>query len=80
MPKSPDSKRQTTNLYAKYSGVAFNMAVAIGLGVYLGGKLDTKYGTERPYFAALGAIVGLSAVMYQLFRMLAQDNKKQQKK
>lgn len=79
MEKSPDSKKPATNAYAKYTGIAFNMAVAIGLGVWLGSKADRKYGTETPYFAALGAVLGLAVSFLQLYRMLTDDERRKKK-
>lgn len=76
MPKSPDSRKRAINDYAKYSGMGFSMAIAIGLGVWLGGLADEKYQTEMPYFAALGAIIGLAAVMTSLFKTLGSENKR----
>ena len=68
----PEKKKKSYNAALKYSGMAFQMVVAIGIGVFLGGKLDSQLGSEdgRGIFTALGAILGLAAAFYLILKDL----------
>lgn len=48
----------------KYSGVGFQIAGALALGVFIGYKLDQKIKTTGPYFTVGFALVFLVAGMY----------------
>lgn len=57
----PDSSMRT---YARYSGMAVQMAVIILISVWGGVKLDELTGTEKPVFTAILSLVGVSAAIY----------------
>jgi len=61
---------------AKYSGLAFSMAIAVGIGVYLGGKLDVYMQTDKPYWTAALAVFFLFVSMYSSLRDLINPPKK----
>lgn len=50
--------------------MGFQLAVAIGLGVMAGLKLDEWLGWEQPLGTAVMALVGLAAGMYQVLNAL----------
>ncbi len=50
--------------YARYSGMALQLAVPIAIGVFLGQKLDAHFHTQRPYFTGLMAILFLFIGLY----------------
>jgi len=56
----------------KYMGMATQMAVTVGLGAFLGQKADIYYGNERPLFTILGAVVGISAILYLIVKDLTR--------
>ncbi len=51
----------------KYSGMAFQIAAYILVGIFLGKQLDKYFQTERPYFTALCSIIFLVAFFIKLF-------------
>lgn len=54
----------------RFAGMGFQLAVAIGLGVMAGLKLDEWLGWEEPLGTAIMALVGLAAGMYQVLNAL----------
>lgn len=57
------------NKYAKFSGLAFQMFAIIGLGTYLGIKLDEKYPNKKNLFT-LGFLLG--SVLLSIFHVIRQ--------
>lgn len=54
----------------RFAGMGFQLAVAIGLGVMAGLKLDDWLAWEQPLGTATMALVGLAAGMYQILKAL----------
>ena len=63
---TPNKKRSKSdaNAVLKYSGMAFQMAIIIGLGVWAGMKLDEHFGNETAYLTALCALLALPVAFY----------------
>ena len=59
-----DSK--VTQNYMKYSGMAFQIAAYVLVGLFAGKQLDKYFLTEKPYFSALGAVLFLVAFFIKL--------------
>ncbi len=66
-------KSKTSDTYLKYSGLAFQMAVTIGLMAFLGYKIDIWLNLNFPVFLLIFVFAGLAGSIYQLIRSL-QDN------
>ncbi|MBK7871619.1 MAG: AtpZ/AtpI family protein [Saprospiraceae bacterium] len=62
-PEDEDKRSQPVQ-YMKYTGMAFQMAATIAIGVLLGRFLDRRLHTEQAYFTALFALVFTVAAMY----------------
>jgi F0F1-type ATP synthase assembly protein I len=58
----PDQKQP--NPYIKYSNLAIQMAVTIGLGAWGGQKLDKHYQTSKPVFTIVLSLLGIAAALY----------------
>ena len=56
MPKLPDA-------LAQYGGLAFQMAVPIGLGAWIGHELDARMVLDRPWLTIAGLLLGLMMAM-----------------
>lgn len=68
---SPASKPKGPQLsILRFAGMGFQLAVAIGLGVMAGLKLDEWLAWEQPLGTATMALVGLAAGMYQILKAL----------
>lgn len=67
-PKTNDRGRPKSIL--RFAGMGVQLAVAIGLGVMAGIKLDEWLGWEQPIGTACCALLGLSAGMYQVLKVL----------
>lgn len=65
--------------YVKYSGIGFQIAGTIGVGVFIGYMLDKYLHTKAPYFTAAFALVFIFLAMFTAFRGLGNNsnNKKQ---
>lgn len=59
---SPKDKKETvrkkSHEYLKYSGMAFEMIIIMGLFTFAGTKLDVYFQTSQKYFTILGVILG----------------------
>ena len=68
---SPASKSKASQLsILRFAGMGIQLAVAIGLGVMAGLKLDEWLAWEQPLGTATMALVGLAAGMYQILKAL----------
>ncbi|MFN4885298.1 MAG: AtpZ/AtpI family protein [Bacteroidota bacterium] len=56
------------NSFLKYTSLATQMAVAIGLGVWIGMKLDEYYHLKRPYLTMVFSLLGVAIGMYQFMK------------
>ena len=62
------NKRKDPNSILRFSGMALQFAVLIGLGLYGGMQLDTYLGNEKGIFAALGSVLMLFAGFYLIMK------------
>ncbi|MEM7187094.1 MAG: AtpZ/AtpI family protein [Bacteroidota bacterium] len=73
-PKESKSRKQNSkaNNYARFSGIAFQMVIVIGLGTYGGYKLDEAYPNK---YMAYTLICSLCSVGIALYIMIKQAQK-----
>jgi len=57
-------KKQRVDQYLKYSGMAFQLAAVLAVGIFIGNRLDRFFQTNRPYFTASLALLSLFAGLY----------------
>lgn len=70
-PQDPsDPKKQKPYNYLKYSSLAIQLVVVIGIFGWLGYKLDTYFNLRFPAFLLTLVIVAFVAMMYQLYKSL----------
>jgi F0F1-type ATP synthase assembly protein I len=62
-----------TNSFLKYSGLGLQMLVTIGVGAWLGHKLDQYLQLKFPVFLLTFVFLLFGGVMYQLYRMLNKE-------
>ena len=77
-PKNTKKKRliNATQKYAKYSGLAIQMGLIIGLFAYLGLWLDKRF-TQGQIFTAILSLFGVMAALYTVIKQLSMDKKAQ---
>ena len=63
-PKKP------LNKYARFSGVAFQMAITISIGTYIGVKLDEKYPNENNLFTLVFSLIFVFAALYTVIKQV----------
>ena len=59
--------KPSNNAFLQYSGMAVQMAVTIGLFIFIGRKLDGDTGVM---YTLLGSIMGVSAAFYSMIKTL----------
>lgn len=62
MPQKPP------NLLLKYSNLALQMGVIIGLSAWGGNKLDTYYKNTIPVFTIILSLVGIGSSLYLVLK------------
>lgn len=75
-PKKENKRKQSIEAALRYSGMAFQLAILIGLGAYIGQRLDARQGGERPWFTILGVFLGLIIGFYVSLKDLLFPPKK----
>lgn len=71
----PEKPKNQLNSYAKYSGLAFQMAVTIAGFVFLGKLADGWFNLKKPILTAIFSTVGIVGSLYMLIRSILQSNK-----
>ncbi len=61
-------KQNNNSLLLKYAGLATQLAVAIGLSVFLGIKIDEWLHFTSPIFVWLLPLIVISAVIYKIIK------------
>lgn len=62
---------QTTS-FAQFSGIAFQMLGTIGLGVWIGLKLDAWQNNRRPIWTIVLSLTAIGASLYLFIRQLTK--------
>ncbi|MCX2745935.1 AtpZ/AtpI family protein [Mangrovivirga sp. M17] len=73
--QSQENKKpqQQDNSYLKYSQLAIQMAVTIGLLTAAGYWADKKLELETPWLTLAGAMLGTIGVLYQLYSQIKNN-------
>ena len=72
--KSESDKKRTNNSFVKYSGMAIQMGLTVLIGAFIGQKIDEYYGTDKPYFTILLALLAISASLYLTLKDLIKGD------
>lgn len=56
--------------------MAFQLAAVLAVGIFIGSRLDRYFGTGKPYFTALLALLSLFAGLYLSLKDLLFRKKK----
>jgi F0F1-type ATP synthase assembly protein I len=63
--KKPSS---SLNQYARFSGVAIQMGVVIGVSAWGGKKLDDRFNLAKPYLTIVCSLLGVALALYLVIR------------
>ncbi|MDL5047614.1 AtpZ/AtpI family protein [Oscillatoria amoena NRMC-F 0135] len=67
---SPERKPKPYNSYLKYSSLALQLLVTIGLFAWLGYVLDGWLNLKYPVFLIVFVFVAFAGMMYQLYKSI----------
>lgn len=68
-------KKQLKHSYARFSGIAIQMFAIIGIGSYIGVKLDEKYPNKNNLFTiSLSLFSVIVAIIYVIRRITYSSN------
>jgi uncharacterized membrane protein len=70
MTSGSDRKPPSSNSYLKYSGMAIQLLVLLGIAAWLGQKIDKKLSTSSPYFTILLILLFMAGFFYSLVKDL----------
>lgn len=68
-----EEKKKPVNNFLKFSGLGLQMLASIGLGAWLGMKLDRYMELKFPAFLLTFVFTIFGGMMYQLYRSLNKD-------
>ncbi|HEK21619.1 MULTISPECIES: AtpZ/AtpI family protein [unclassified Mucilaginibacter] len=66
--KDNTSGKTEVNAYAKYTGVAFQMIVVIGVFAFAGYKIDNAAGHTTKWVTAVLSLIGVFVSLYLVIR------------
>lgn len=62
--------KKNSNAFLKYSSIAFQMFLIIGVFSFAGYKLDEYQNMDKPLYTAFFGILGVGASLYQVVKQL----------
>ncbi len=65
-----ENKKKPTNAIIRYGSLGLQMVVTIGVGAWLGHKLDQSLELKFPVFLLTFVFLLFGGLMYQLYRTL----------
>lgn len=72
-PSQPNKKLSQSNSYLKYSSLAIQLLVVIGVFGWLGFKIDQWLGINFPAFLLLLGFASFGGMMYQIYRSINRE-------
>ncbi len=64
------------NSFVKYSNLAIQMGLIIGLSAWGGSKLDEHFKTKEAYFTIILSLLGISGSLYLVIKDVIAESKK----
>ena len=68
------------NTYARFSGIGFQMIAIIGLGVFVGIKLDEKYPNKYNLFTLICSLSSIGLALYFVINKVSKITNKENSK
>ena len=63
------------NKYLKYSNMAFQMAITIGLFVFVGYELDKYFALKQPICTIVFSLLGVALALYSVIKDFIKPDK-----
>lgn len=73
-----NKEKKALNSYAQYSSIAIQMFIIIGLGTFLGTKLDEKYPNEYKGFTITLSLISVLLAIFFVIRRIIMNSKKEE--
>lgn len=75
--ENPSKKpNNSLNQYARFSGIAIQMGVIIGVSAWGGKKLDEYFNLNKPYLTIVCSLVGVAVALYLIIKEVINMGKK----
>ena len=74
MIEKPERRPRQVNQYLKYSGMAFQLFVLLGIAAFLGQWLDKRYLSGNPYFTIILILLFTGGFFYRLVKDLSRKD------
>ena len=74
----PRDQKNKLNSYARFSGLAIQMFAIIGVGTYIGVKLDENYPNEHNLYTLIFTLSSVIASIVYVIRRIIADSKDNQ--
>lgn len=68
-------QQKQPNQFIKYSNLALQMGITIGLGAWGGNKLDQYFKNTTPVFTIILSLLGIGAALYLVLKDLIKPSK-----
>lgn len=74
--ENPSKKpNNSLNQYARFSGIAIQMGVIIGVSAWGGKKLDEHFNLNKPYLTIVCSLAGVVIALYLIIREVIKMGK-----
>lgn len=77
MSKENQKRKKKIDVYAKYSGIVFQMGIIIAGGAYGGVLLDRKSSREFPLYTVVFSLLAVFIAIYLVIKQVINDNEKE---
>lgn len=75
----PPKRKKTFSAYAQYSGIAIQMFVIIGLGTFIGVKLDENFPNKHSLYTVFCSLFAVLISIYFVIRRIIKISKQSEK-
>lgn len=72
--RSPRKKPNRYSNYLKYSGLAVQLLITIGVCGWLGYKADQYFGNKYPILMLVLGFLGFGGIMFQIYRSINRQS------
>ena len=69
-----ETAKKTTNTFARYSGMAFQMIAVLLIAAYAGQWLDKHFQNKVPWFTLVLLLIGVMASMYLIIKTVTKNS------